>query len=200
MEQCETEYKINILKERKLIKMSIFNDFKQEGQFDDETKRKILGIFPKEISDILIKYGYGCFLNGYLRIVNPFDYQEVIADTYFDAENSLPFLITAFGDVIVYKKDGYIGMIKYKNNDCSIIGRKFTLFLRFLEDEGFRKMHFDISLYNEAIDKYGVLKYEECFGFTPLLPLGGKKDVNHIDKVNTKVHIELITQLIGKIE
>jgi len=44
------------------------------------------------------------------------------------------------------------------------------------------------------------LKYDECFGFVPLLPMGGKKDVDHLEKVNEKVHIELITQLLGKIE
>lgn len=180
--------------------MSMFNDFMEESQFDEETKRKIINVFPAELSDILIKYGSGSFLNGYLRIVNPFEYHEVIADTYFDAENSVPFMTTAFGDVIVYKKDGYIGIIKYKDNDCGIIGKKIPLFLRFLEDTGFRKINFDIPLYDEAIEKYGKLKYEECFGFVPLLPMGGKKDVAHLEKVNEKVHIGLITQLLGKIE
>lgn len=180
--------------------MSIFNDFKEKNQFDEETKRKIINVFPIEFSEILIKYGSGSFFNGYLRIVNPFEYQEVIEDTYFDAENSVPFMATAFGDVIVYKKDGYIGIIKYKENDCGIIGKKISLFLRFLEDSGFRKMHFDIPLYEEAIEKYGQLKYEECFGFVPLLPMGGKKDVAYLEKVNEKVHIELITQLLGRIE
>ena len=28
-------------------------------------------------------------------------------------------MITAFGDVIVYKKDGYIGIIKYKEKEIS---------------------------------------------------------------------------------
>ena len=34
-------------------------------------------------------------------------------------------MITAFGDVIVYKKDGYIGIIKYKEKESAIIGKKF---------------------------------------------------------------------------
>ena len=56
------------------------------------------------------------------------------------------------------------------------------------------------SLYEEAINKYGQLEYEECFGFVPVLPMGGKKDVDHLEKVNEKVHIALITQVVGRIE
>lgn len=180
--------------------MSIFDDFKEMSKFDEETERKIIDAFPSEISDILIKYGCGSFSNGYLRLVNPFEYQEVINDTYFDAENSIPFMATAFGDIITYKKNGYIGIIKYKDNESGIIGKGIVLFFHLLEDRGFRKINFDIPLYDEAIEQYGRLKYGECFGFVPLLPMGGKKDVTHLEKVNEKVHIELITQLLGKIE
>lgn len=119
--------------------MSIFSDFKENYKFDNITEEKIKKIFPKELSDILCNYGSGDFLNGYFRFINPFEYQEVIKDTYFDAENSLPFMITAFGDVIVYKKDGYIGIIKYKEKESAIIGKKISLFIRFLEDDSFKK-------------------------------------------------------------
>ncbi len=180
--------------------MSVFENFKGECKFDEETISKITNFLPMEISEILKKYGCGNILNGYLRIINPFEYQEVIKDTYFDAENSVPFMATAFGDIIIYKKNGYIGIIKYKENESGIIGKKISLFLRFLEDSGFKKMYFDIPLYEEAINKYGQLEYEECFGFVPLLPMGGKKDVDHLEKVNEKVHIALITQVVGRIE
>lgn len=121
--------------------MSVFENFKGECKFDEETISKITNFLPMEISEILKKYGCGSILNGYLRIINPFEYQEVIKDTYFD-----------------------------------------------------------IPLYEEAINKYGQLGYEECFGFVPLLLMGGKKDVEHLVKVNEKVRIELITRLVGRIE
>ena len=180
--------------------MSIFSDFKENYKIDNITEEKIKKIFPKELSDILCNYGSGDFLNGYFRFINPFEYQEVIKDTYFDAENSLPFMITAFGDVIVYKKDGYIGIIKYKEKESAIIGKKISLFIRFLVDDSFKKINFDIPLYEDAIKLYGKLQNNECFGFVPLLPLGGKKEANCLEKVNIKVHIELITELVGKIE
>ena len=48
-------------------------------------------------------------------------------------------------------------------------------------------------------NKFGKLALDESYGFFPLLPLGGKKDVYHMDKVKTREHIELIAQLVGKV-
>ena len=41
---------------------------------------------------------------------------------------------------------------------------------------------------------------DECFGYTPLLGLGGSEKTENLEKVNPKVHIELIAQLVGRIE
>ena len=44
----------------------------------------------------------------------------------------------------------------------------------------------------KVVAKYGKLAYDECFGFVPLLALGGFKDVDHMDKVKVLEHIYLI--------
>ena len=56
------------------------------------------------------------------------------------------------------------------------------------------------SLYDDAVSKYDPLEYDECFGYTPLLPLGGSEKVDNIKKVKIKPHIDLITQFVGRIE
>ena len=67
-------------------------------------------------------------------------------------------------------------------------------------DEEFLKMYFDIQKYNEAVTKYGNIKFDECFGYVPLLGLGGSEKVDNLKVVKTREHIELITQLVGRIE
>ncbi|MDE7321833.1 MAG: DUF1851 domain-containing protein [Lachnospiraceae bacterium] len=54
--------------------------------------------------------------------------------------------------------------------------------------------------YDTALEKYGSLAYDECFGYVPLLGLGGKERIKNIQKVKIKEHIELITQMVGKME
>lgn len=53
---------------------------------------------------------------------------------------------------------------------------------------------------NEYIIQNGKLNFEECFGYVPLLRLGGSEKVENLKKVKIKEHIELITQMVGKIE
>lgn len=56
--------------------MSIFDYFKMTAPFDSETKARISKMFPAELSEILCQYGCGNFLQGYLRLIHPFEYQE----------------------------------------------------------------------------------------------------------------------------
>ena len=53
----------------------------------------------------------------------------------------------------------------------------------FILDTGFTDDYFELPLYQEAVEKHGELDYTQCFGFVPLLALGGFKDVDHLDKV-----------------
>lgn len=159
----------------------------------DEYRGKI----PHEIIQMWENKGVYDFLNGYLKIINPKIYLDIIQKTYFRGENSVPLFITAFGDVIVYTEKGFIEIIFYKNNDFEIITGKFKHFLTFLEDDSFLEEYFEISLYEEAIKQYGRLAFDECFGFVPLLALGGKKDVLNMDKVKIREYLEIMTQLTG---
>ena len=92
-----------------------------------------------------------------------------------------------------------MGIIKYKEGTFDIFLENLSHFIKFLPDKSFTDDYFDLPLYHEAVEKYNVLDYTQCFGFVPLLALGGFKDVNHLDKVKMYEHILLITQLAGPI-
>lgn len=75
----------------------------------------------------------------------------------------------------------------------------YDLFLVLLNDNSFVSRFFQIDLYEKAVDKYGTLNYDECFGYVPILALGGKESVNNLKKVKIREHIALITELAGGI-
>ena len=50
------------------------------------------------------------FLNGYLRVINPDDYKELVGETYFRGKESIPLFTTAFADVITWQENGFIDM------------------------------------------------------------------------------------------
>ena len=69
-----------------------------------------------------------------------------------------------------------------------------------LDDESFLDEELDWNPYPEAVNKYGQPAFNECFGYVPLLGLGGPEKVENLSKVKLVEHIYLITQFMGQIE
>ena len=177
----------------------MLKDFVKVADMPQEVIEKYKNQVPAELLQIWQEDGLGTFLDGYLKVINPDDYLELLQDSYFRGEISIPIFATAFGDVITWEKNEFLGIIKYKEGTFDIFLENLSLFIEFLPDKSFIDDYFDLPLYHEAIEKYGSLDYTQCFGFVPLLVLGGFKDVNHLDKVKMYEHIFLITQFTGSI-
>lgn len=180
------------------------DDLFKEYKIDSKVESNLIDKYKEVISEELISvwkiYGFGSILNGYLKIINPDEYKEIIDNSYFRANVSIPIFATAFGDIITWEKNEYVSIIKYKNGTFDIILKRFKYFFNCLQDEYFTEKYLELNKYNEAIEKYGELEYNECFGYVPLLGLGGSEKVENLKKVKIKEHIELITQMVGKIE
>lgn len=178
---------------------SLFKNFKKENDVSQELCYKYEAILPRELIALWKKYGFGSFMGGYLKIINPEEYQDLLVDTYFRGSVSIPMFITAFGDIITWEENKYIRIIKYKNGLFKGMASGFDFFLEDLQNEVFNEDYFDIFIYTEAIRTWGNIKFDECFGYVPLLGLGGSEKVQNLKKVKIKEHIEIISQLIGKI-
>ncbi|MDE6950950.1 MAG: DUF1851 domain-containing protein [Lachnospiraceae bacterium] len=165
----------------------------QEIVFEYEKK------LPGELLEIWKNYGLGSLFSGYLKVINPEEYQELLSETYFRGNISVPILVTAFGDVITLEEGQYIGMVKYKNGNFVMLAKNFKRFMQNLDDDYFLEKYFQIPMYLEAVKKWGELKYDECFGYVPLLGLGGGEKIDNLRKVKIREHIELISKMTGNI-
>ncbi|BDG30759.1 hypothetical protein PthBH41_04710 [Parageobacillus thermoglucosidasius] len=63
---------------------NIFNHFKLEGKVPISTVEKYKGRIPSEVVDIWKQYGFGSVLQGYLKIVNPDKFQDLLEDVIYD--------------------------------------------------------------------------------------------------------------------
>ena len=176
----------------------MLKDFNKVADMPQDVIDEYQDQVPSELLQIWQEDGLGTFLNGYLKVINPDDYSELVKETYFRGEVSIPIFVTAFGDVITWEKSKYVGIIKYNVGNFDIICNGLDLFLRFIDDN-YISENFELPLYHEAVGKYGELDYTQCFGFVPLLALGGFKDVDHLDKVKILEHLYLISELVGGI-
>lgn len=164
-----------------------------------EVFQKYATIVPSELLEVWNDYGLGRLLGGYLRIVNPEEYQELLNETYFRGNISIPILITAFGDILTLEEGQYIGMVKYKNGDFIILAKSFKRFMQNLADDYFLSKYFQVSQFTEAEKRLGQLNQDEYFGYIPLLGLGGSEKINNLNIVKIREHIEIMSHTVGKI-
>ncbi len=181
------------------MKPVLFKDFVQIKKAEKMLIEKYDKLLPDEIIYLWRTYGFGTFYNGYLKVINPDEYKSLIEKSYFMGNVSIPIFATAFGDVLTWEENKYVGILKYRYNDNDIISDGFEYFYDIIYDEECAKDYFTIENYNEATKKYGSLEYDECFGYVPLLALGGKESVDNLKKVKIREHIALITEMVGEI-
>ena len=115
-------------------------------------------------------------------------------------KESIPVMLTGFGDIITWEKNRYLGIVKYRKGTFDIIEDGFEYFLNDIMSPEYVRDFLDDAHYKEAIIKNGKLNFEECFGYVPLLGLGGSEKIENLKKVKIKEHITLIIQMVGKIE
>ncbi len=184
--------------------MNIYNDFQQIGKVEEATINQYKEQLPKELIKAWRTYGYGTIMNGYLKVINPDDFRALINDTYIRSKGTIPIFATAMGDIILFEKDAnnetYIVMVNYRKGKTKILASKYSLFIRFLGEDAYRQRALDWSPYTEAVAQYSLPKYNECFGYTPLLGLGGTEKVENLKKVKLKEHILIITEFMGPVQ
>ena len=177
----------------------ILNDFKKEKEMPKEVIEKYRNLVPKEMIEIWEKYGLGSFLTGYLRVINPDDYKELVEETYFRGNVAIPIFITAFADVITLEEDEFIGMIEYKTLDVNAIWEGMDNFFELLSNKRFLEKNFELEMYNKALKLHGEGGYEDCYCFVPIIPVGGKK-IENLQKGKAFTHIEVLVYLMGRVE
>lgn len=184
--------------------MNIYHDFKKDSKVEESTINKYKEHLPNELIEVWKGYGYGTFMEGYLKVINPDDYLTLVSDGYIRSAGTIPIFATSMGDIILFEKDeneeSYIVMINFRKGKTKVLASKYSLFIRFLEDEMFKGKALDWLPYPEAVNYNKEPNYDECFGYTPLLGLGGVEEVKKLEKVKLKEHILIIIELMGPVQ
>lgn len=163
---------------------------------------KFKGKLPAQLIKFWNAYGFGKFMNGYLKVVDPSEFQAVFNEAYDNKDSEIVFAVTALGDFLTWTGDA-IRAVYFKNGYDSIIesGDDMEWFFDMdLADEGFLRDNLSDGDYLTAKEKLGEPGYDECYGYVPLLGLGGAEKADHLQNVKIKEHIVIIAQTLGKIK
>ena len=156
------------------------------------------GVLPDSMLDVWEKQGWGIYMNGFIRLINPDDFLDIITDNVETATESIPFAVTAFGDILLWLKDDYVELISFRKEYRKIVESEIDFFFNdTLPHYEYVLSELKSEMYPEFVDKLGVPTYGQCYGYFPLLALGGSESVDHIQIVDLQVHIDLMAQASG---
>lgn len=159
---------------------------------------------PLELLLVWEQVGFGTFCEGYLKIVNPDDYADLLADTYQLGSApmaTLPLVLfaTAMGDLLIWER-GYLVLVDYRHQQTKVLSKGLDFFFEDLADGEILSTDLNWEPYPAARARLGEPAFDECFGYVPLLVLGGSERVDHLQKVKLREHIYLISQFTGILE
>ena len=172
---------------------------------DDTFIAKYADLSYTELTTLWQEVGLGSYCDGMLKIINPSDYQYVLNSCYvmeYD-KSFLPFMCTAFGDVFAYVKNpklnNYIVYLNVRYGTYLILPDNLTVLLnKIIFNQSFLKGWFDLENYPVIQEKLGTPNIDECFGYSPLLAMGGSENFENIEIVKTLPYIDISTQTIGR--
>lgn len=190
------------------------DSYQKHGEVSEETiakyKELFSGKFPEEIIWIWRSMGFGIYEEGYLQIVNPEEYN--FAFNYIDKllEPTIIWGITAIGDLLLWEgndnwtiapdEGNRATFLNIRNFKDEVIGSEIDVFLDILIDDKYDLIEtYKAKPYLSIKDKLPKLKYGQCYGYVPALPLGGKASNKNLKVVDAKNYINIIGQSVGKI-
>lgn len=176
-----------------------YPDYKVQEKPTLETIEKYKDFLPKEIIDFWSNYGFGTYMSGYLKVVNPSDFEDILKDSYVPIyQNPVVMFATAMSDLIIWE-NGYTILLDYRHGTSKVLESGFKYFIEDLCDKEF--LHSDLlgENYFPAKEKLGEPAFDESYGYVPLLGLGGAEKVENLQKVKLNEHIAIVAQALGKI-
>lgn len=181
-----------------------YNAFKATGT-SEKVSEEIIKEYKEKVPSLLIdiwkEHGFTKYNQGLIELINPKDYEESLS-TWLGrkVDNYVPFAITAFGELIYYRKltetDEDVCMIdmQYRKIENLIWGLDL-FFEDFLLDNEERKEWLREDLFNSAIKEEGELQRNEAFTFTPILAMGGATETKYLEKGNAQVYQDIVFQM-----
>jgi len=157
---------------------------------------------PIGLIELWYEHGYGIYMDGYLRIVHPAEYTQILSTTYAGyTDTHIPFATTALGDLLVWVEDA-VKLINYRYGVSSIVSSSKIerLFESRLLSENYLDKYFGWSNYLPAKERLGAPEYDECFAYEPILAAGGFEKIENLSRVNMKEHLNITAQLAGSVE
>lgn len=175
-----------------MLPVSTLNPFERVGTYHDPSRFGDPGLISW-----LQETGTGFIRDGFLRIIDGGAYHDTVARLLGGRDDILPVAASAFADIFFqYERSLYVarahrGVIQHVSpaNAPWVSG--------ILNDPALETQDGLRDHYDAAEERLGRPTLDECFGYAPLLVLGGSPKPENLHRVDLTTHLELIVQAGG---
>ena len=159
---------------------------------------KYKNLVPNGLLELWKHYGFGFYGNGFLQMINPDDFHEVLCGWLLRKPDPArtPFMITAFGTIIYYRMlNRDVEFTELVTEDVAFLEPNYretgvfawslnSFFDDFICDDQNLQQMFYCENFEKAKEKYGVLEKNNMYCFTLALSIGGTEDIDNIIQGN----------------
>ena len=157
-------------------------------------------LLPAELVELL-QQGQGNYMKGFLWIVNPQAFKEIVDEIYIPLSNpAICFARDAFGSLYIWEDNSviYVDIIYSKQE---VVGRKISVFFDLkMTDSHFLSKKTAYDKFLEAKKLLGPVDEDECYGYFPLLGMGGADKIDNLKKVKFREYVSIVAQALGQIQ
>lgn len=181
------------------------SDFVSHGTVEPDVIQTYRDRVPAEVVDLWETYGYGTFGFGFLRVINPAEYESELADCIGKTRGdgiAIPLMVTGLADLITWEPSVGFVAIKYRERAVGGLSQDLTTFLEgvTLAKAAYLKMVLNWGVFPEAVEAHGEPVYDESFVFDTLPSQGGEVAVDNLVKQATIPAIQAMVEAQGVIE
>lgn len=176
-----------------------FAEFDAHAPISDDTIAVFEATAPDGAVEMWRTWGAGTIGDdGFVRVVDPQRATDMLEGVIPLPDGAIPMFVTGMADVIAWAQGVFI-FYKLRGGTVHLIPENVTLegLARLLQDGPRLDALFERSPYREAAARDGVPAFEDCYGYVPLLALGGSPASANLRLMGAYEHMAIILELAG---
>lgn len=176
--------------------MPTFAQFTPVAPIEPATIEHYAAAVPPEVVAAWREHGSGYVGDGFFRFVDPARAEQMLAGVGLPA-GSVVLFTTALADVVVWA-GSMVLVFKFRWGVFDVAQNlTFPRLVELASDPMARDASWEWQPYPQKVATDGVPHFEQCYGFVPLLALGGAPSATNLQLSGLYEHIAVIAQLAG---
>ncbi|WP_433016782.1 T6SS immunity protein Tdi1 domain-containing protein [Kribbella sp. CA-294648] len=180
--------------------MTTFRQFLTVSPIEQPTIDQYAGQVSAEIADMWRTHGAGFVGDGFFRAVDPARAAQMLQGVVGFPEKSTVLFTTGLGDVVFHTNGAFL-MIKFRYGVIDLVptGTSFGELAAMIERPENRGPVFEWDPYPEVVASRpeGMPAFEQCYGYVPILAMGGRPAAENLQLSGLYEHIAVIARMAG---